>query len=80
MFAELDTPMTMLPCSNDDSDQGINCAEDATEEESAERPRYMYVALTYSDLLRLPPPRRSIVTLLAMPEAANIPFDPPRVD
>lgn len=45
-----------------------------------ERGRYAHVLLTYEDFLRLGGKQTSIVDKLALPEAQDIDFDPPRVD
>jgi prevent-host-death family protein len=45
-----------------------------------DRGRPSHVLLTYEAYERLDRPRRSIFDALAMPEAADVEFDPPRMD
>lgn len=45
-----------------------------------DRGRTAHVLLTIEDYLRITETEESIVELLAMPEAADIDFEPPRLD
>ena len=75
--------MSITTLSSRELNQDVSRAKRAADDGPVvitDRGRPAHVLLSYADYLRLTGQRRSIADALAMPEADDIDFEPPRAD